>query len=180
MLSKRAVLKITVVLFFLLKLFSFYSRICLIRLRLFGQFAQFVTFSSVPAKFLSFTCIPDRLIRHRLIRHRLIRHFAEFVTYLNPRETFCLSYSSFAYSIQFKTSGHSFCFVAQQCLHVLARMCARLDVRASTYCTHYYTFFYELAILVTPTLCIVLFFGYCVICVLCKCIVFNNRRNKLR
>ena len=107
-----------------------YSRICLIRLRLFGQFAQFVTFSSVPAKFLSFTCIPDRLIRHRLIRH-----FAEFVTYLNPRETFCLSYSSFAYSIQFKTSGHSFCFVAQQCLHVLARMCARLDVRASTYCT---------------------------------------------
>ena len=96
--------------------------------------------SAVPAKFLSFTCIPDCLIRHRLIRH-----FAEFVTYLNPRETFCLSYSSFAYSIQFKTSGHSFCFVAlhhedrfltlEQCLHVLARMCARLDVRASTYCT---------------------------------------------
>jgi len=37
------------------------SRICLIR--------QFVTFSSVPANFLSFAYISVHLIRHRLIRH---------------------------------------------------------------------------------------------------------------
>jgi len=38
------------------------------RTRLIRQFAQFVTFSSVPAEFLPFVCISVRLIRHRLIR----------------------------------------------------------------------------------------------------------------
>jgi len=32
------------------------------------QFAQFVTFSSVPAEFLSFVCISVRLIRHRVMQ----------------------------------------------------------------------------------------------------------------
>jgi len=65
-----------------------YSRICLIRHRVFRQFAQFFTFSSVPAEFLSFVYISVRLIRQfaqfvtsfysekrfvRLIRHLLFR-----------------------------------------------------------------------------------------------------------
>jgi len=50
----------------------------------FGQFAQFVTFSSVPAEFLSFVYISVRLIGHRLIRE-----FAQFVTFFYPLEAFC-------------------------------------------------------------------------------------------
>jgi len=56
-----------------------YSRICLIRHRLIRQFAQFFTFSSVPAEFLSFVYIAVHLIHHRLIRH-----IAEFVTSFYP------------------------------------------------------------------------------------------------
>ena len=52
------------------------NRICLICYRL---IRQFITFSSVPAEFLSFVYISVGLIRHRLIRQ-----FAQFVTSLYP------------------------------------------------------------------------------------------------
>jgi len=45
-----------------------YSRIRLIHHRLIRQFAQFVTFWSVPAESLSFVDISVRQIRYRLIR----------------------------------------------------------------------------------------------------------------
>jgi len=60
-----------------------YSRICLIRHRLIRQFAQFLTFSLVPAELLSFVHISVRLIRHRLIRQ-----FAQFVASFYPEKRF--------------------------------------------------------------------------------------------
>jgi len=66
----------------------------LIRHRLIRQFAYLVTFSSVPAEFLSFVYISVRVIRHRLIHQ-----FAQFVISFYPLEAFCSVNSSFAVSL---------------------------------------------------------------------------------
>jgi len=66
--------------------FVWYSRTCLIRYRLICQFAYVVTFSSVPAEFLSFVYIS-------------IRQFAQFVTSFYPLEAFCSANPSFAVSL---------------------------------------------------------------------------------
>jgi len=54
------------------------SRVCLIRHRLFGQFAEFVTFSSVPAESLTlcrwYHCSPNSPSSN------LIHQFAQFVS----------------------------------------------------------------------------------------------------
>ena len=60
---------------------SLYNRIRLIHHRLIRHI--FIS----PVKIQTLTCIPVRLIRYCLIRH-----FAQFVTSLYPRETFCLAY----------------------------------------------------------------------------------------
>ena len=71
-----------------------YSITRLIRHRLIRQFAEFVTFSSVPAEFLSFVYISVRLIRHRLIRQ-----FTQFVTSFYPLEVFSSANTSLAVSL---------------------------------------------------------------------------------
>jgi len=63
-----------------------YSRICLIRHRLIRHFAQFVTFSSVPAESLSSVYISVRLVRQS----------AQFVTSFYPLEAFWSANTSFA------------------------------------------------------------------------------------
>jgi len=63
-----------------------YSGTRLIRHRLIRQFAEFVTFSSVPAESLFFVYIS-------------VRQFAQFVTSFYPLEAFCSSNSSFAVSL---------------------------------------------------------------------------------
>jgi len=57
----------------------YYCRMCLILHRLIRQFAQFVTFSSVLAEFLSFVYISVRLIDHGVIGQ-----FSQFITSFCP------------------------------------------------------------------------------------------------
>jgi len=64
------------------------------RHRLICHFAQFVTFSSVPAESLFFVHISARLIRYCLFRQ-----FAQFVTSIYSLETFCSANTSFAVSL---------------------------------------------------------------------------------
>ena len=93
-----------------------YSRICLIRHRLIRQFAWFVTFSLVPAEFLSFVYI-------------FVRQFAQFVTSFYPWEAFCSANPPFAVSVlNSKNQGSLYenCCTSQFVYRIYTR-CAKPD-----------------------------------------------------